>query len=233
MLRSRDRRARQSEGAEESNTVGDERLSGGEQLKAKRASKGGRETVERDDQPGGVGWTGIASEPLLPGQTPMRSLRSGQGWRELRWGRRRIGRDGAFQPDGLTSDHFEPSVPDATAGPILPEDRSTRKLLRCCGLRRRGLRARIVERPQHRTHPARFARGAALLTLGPQRTGAAVADACGIQDPQGTITLGTPLLRIQGVVGRTPQCSIGLGSESRAGKAMRKRGTRKVGEGHS
>ena len=48
---------------------------------------GSKQIVERDNQPGSVGWTGIASEPLLPGQTPMRALRSGQGWRGLRRGR--------------------------------------------------------------------------------------------------------------------------------------------------
>ena len=66
-LRSRDRRASQSDHAEEINNIDGEPLRGGEQLKAKRVSKGGRETVECDDQPGSVGWTRIASKALLPG----------------------------------------------------------------------------------------------------------------------------------------------------------------------
>ena len=59
-----DRKASQSDSAAERNNVGDERLkrlSSGEQIKAKRVSKGGWQTVERDDKPGSVGWTGISS----------------------------------------------------------------------------------------------------------------------------------------------------------------------------
>src|SRR5260370_5204963 len=144
----------------------------------------------------------------------MRALSSGQGWRDLHRGRRRIGRDGAFHPDGLAPDNFEPGAPDSTAWPISPEDRSKRKLGRRFSLRRRGIRARSVEWPQHRTHSSGFKRGAALLTLCPQRTGAAMADACGIQDPQGATTLGTPFLGIEWMVGGATQHSIRLWSKS-------------------
>src|SRR5258708_58411 len=153
----------------------------------------------------------------------MRALSSGQGWRDLHRGRRRIGRDGAFHPDGLAPDNFEPGAPDSTAWPSSAEDGSKRKLGRRFFLRRRGIRARSVEWPQHRTHSSGFKRGAALLTLCPQRTGAAMADACGIQDPQGAIMLGTPFLGIQRMVGRTTQRPIGLRNKSGTGKASRKR----------
>lgn len=50
-----------SDGIEERRKASSHGLRGGEQIKAKRASKGGREAVERNDQPGSVEWTGIAS----------------------------------------------------------------------------------------------------------------------------------------------------------------------------
>jgi hypothetical protein len=56
-----------------------------------------------------------------------------------------------------------------------------------------------------------------------------MADACGIQDPQGTITLGTPFLWIQRMVGRAGQRPIRLRSKRGAGKAMGKGGTRPLG----
>lgn len=204
-------------------------LGSSKQIEAKRVGKGRRETVERDDEPGSVGWTGIPSGPLFPGQTPMCALRSSHGRRELHRGRRRIGSSGAFHPDGLAPNHFEPGAPDTTAGPVFPQDGSQRQLLRCWSLRRRGIRASSALRPQHRTHSARFARGAALLTLCPQRTGAAMADACGIQDPQGAIALLTSFLRIEGMVGRAAQCAIRLRSKRGAGKASGERRTCPVG----
>ena len=52
-----------------------------------------------------------------------------------------------------------------------------------------------------------------------------MADACGLQHPQGAIPLGTRLLKIQRVVGRTTQCPIGVRRKRRAGETMRKRWT--------
>ncbi len=49
-------------------------------------------------------------------------------------------------------------------------------------------------------------------------------NACGIQDPQGTIVLGTPFLWIERMVGRAAQCPIRLRSKRGAGKAMSKGG---------
>lgn len=50
-------------------------------------------------------------------------------------------------------------------------------------------------------------------------------NACSIQDPQGAVTLGTPFLRIQGMIGRTAQRAIGLRSKCGTRETMRKRGT--------
>src|ERR1700730_12862986 len=47
-------------------------------------------------------------------------------------------------------------------------------------------------------------------------------NACGIQNPQGTIALGAPLLGIQRVVGRTAQRPIGLRRKSGTREAMGK-----------
>lgn len=49
------------DGIEESNKADGDRLGGSKQIKAKDMSKGSRETMERDDQPGSVEWTSIAS----------------------------------------------------------------------------------------------------------------------------------------------------------------------------
>ncbi len=49
-----------------------------------------------------------------------------------------------------------------------------------------------------------------------------MADACSIQDPQGTISFGAPLLGIEWVVGWTAQRSIGLWSKRGTGEAMSK-----------
>src|SRR5258708_38780541 len=51
----------------------------------------------------------------------------------------------------------------------------------------------------------------------------------GIRDPQGAIVLGTPLLGIQGMIGRAPQRAIGLRRKRRAGKAPGKRRTSPLG----
>ena len=53
------------------------RLGGGEQIKTKGVSKSGWQTVERDEKPGSVKGTGIACQPLFPGETPMRALCTG------------------------------------------------------------------------------------------------------------------------------------------------------------
>ncbi len=60
------------------------------------------------------------------------------------------------------------------------------------------------------------------MTLRPQRTRATIANARGIQDPQGAIALRTPLLGIEGVTGRTAERPIRLRGKRRTRKAMRK-----------
>jgi hypothetical protein len=109
-----ERGARQDD-IKERNRIGGDRLRDGEQIKAKGASKGGWQTVERDEKPGSVRWTDVACHPLFPGETPMRSPRAGQdvlcGYGEGR--RLRLGAAG--QAHGFATDHFEPSSPNATA----------------------------------------------------------------------------------------------------------------------
>ena len=56
-------KAAKSNGIEERNKVRGDRLRSGEQIKAKGASKGGWETMERDEKPGSVNWTGVACQP--------------------------------------------------------------------------------------------------------------------------------------------------------------------------
>src|SRR5258708_7373828 len=59
---------------EESNQPRGLSLRRGEQIKAKGPRKGGGETLERGDKARGGRRTGIASQALLPGETPMGAL---------------------------------------------------------------------------------------------------------------------------------------------------------------
>ena len=45
----------------------------GEEIESKRVSKGGGQTMERDDEPGSIGRTRVACQPLFPGKTPIRA----------------------------------------------------------------------------------------------------------------------------------------------------------------
>lgn len=51
-----------------------------------------------------------------------------------------------------------------------------------------------------------------------------MADACGIQEPEGTIAFGTSFLQIEGMIGRATQRPIWLWSKCRARKTMGKGG---------
>jgi hypothetical protein len=67
-----------SDGIEAKTIIRGGQLGRGKQIKAKNGSKGGWEPVKGNDQPGSVRWAGIARQALVPGETPMRTLRSGQ-----------------------------------------------------------------------------------------------------------------------------------------------------------
>ena len=62
--------------------------------------------MERDDEPGSIGRTSVACQPLFPGKTPMRTLGASKdvlsGGRDKRRGKR----GGAFQADRFTADTF-------------------------------------------------------------------------------------------------------------------------------
>jgi len=150
--------------------------------------------VKGDNEPGSICWTSIARKALVPGEPPMGALRSGHNFLGGARGARRREWSGAFQADRLATDHFQPRSPDAAPWPVTPKYRSRRGW--CDGWigRRRGICVRGGERPQDRTHPSRLERGPALLTLCPQQAGTAMTNARGIQEPQGTIAFGTPLL---------------------------------------
>jgi hypothetical protein len=59
---------------EKRNQAHGHRLRCGEQVKAKGSRKGSGQTMERDEKAGSRGLTGIASQALLPGKTPMGTL---------------------------------------------------------------------------------------------------------------------------------------------------------------
>jgi hypothetical protein len=159
----------------------------------------------------------------------MGALRSGHNFLGGARGARRREWSGAFQADRLATDHFQPRSPDAAPWPVTPKYRSRRGW--CDGWigRRRGICVRGGERPQDRTHPSRLERGPALLTLCPQQAGTAMTNARGIQEPQGTIAFGTPLLEIERMVRRATQATIGLRCKRGAGEAVRKGAARPLG----
>ena len=129
----------------------------------------------------------IASQPFIPGETPMSPLCPGddvltdhQRW-FLRWG-------GPPHHDCFAPYHIEPVAADLTAWPVPPKDRSMRECVSRFAERLRrgdgGSRGNGFvrrEREDHRTDPSRFAGGRAFLTLSPQLASAAIADAGRIQ----------------------------------------------------
>ena len=119
-------KAVRSDGIEVRNTIRGGQLGRGKEIKAERGSKGGWQSVKRDDQLGSVRGTDIAHQTLVPGETPMRALSSGQhlfsGCKGFRW----RGLGGAFQADGLAANNLELGPPDATAWPVEPQHRCRR-----------------------------------------------------------------------------------------------------------
>src|SRR5712691_11705751 len=124
----------------------------------------------------------------------MRTMGAGQDALRRYSARRKLGPGGAFPTNGLATDHFEPCSPNATAWPVAPEHRSQRERFRCVGARRSSIRGRGGEWPQHRTHPSRLDGFTAFLALCAQEARATMANARGIQDPQGAIAFGAPFL---------------------------------------
>jgi hypothetical protein len=159
--------------------------------------------MERDDQRGSVGRTSVARQPLFPRETPMRALCSGQDVLSEKGDRRWRQGGTAGQANRFAADHLEPFPPDATAWPVPPHHGSKRERFGCIFTSGRGIREGRFQRPKHRTHPPRLDRGAAFLTLRPQGTAATMADASGIQNPHGAITIRTPFLGIQRAIGGT------------------------------
>ena len=93
--------------------------------------------MERDDQSGAFARRALRARRCSPSETPMRALGSGQHLLRRRKGFGCRELNGVFQAEGLATDHFEPGPPDATAWPVAPEHRSSRKRCSDC-VRRRG-----------------------------------------------------------------------------------------------
>ena len=134
----------------------------------------------------------------------MSTLCTGFGWRamRLRGNERSRGLNG--DQHGLRSQELDKGPSDLTAWPIAPAHRlsrnrrggwylfSRRRRLVRLGDRRstcwRGGHRRGGARPEHSTYPSRLECRARFLTLFAQRTGAAMANAGGIQHAQGAVT---------------------------------------------
>ncbi len=135
----------------------------------------------------------IASGSLLPVETIMRPLRTGQGRRRDRWAGRTAGFHLHLHPLVRQQVDARPSM--VTTTPIPPEYRS---------------RADDQWMEQH-ADLARLCCGVAIpLTLLAQRTGAATANAGGIDHTQTAIGFSTPLMGRKRLPCWTPQRPIGL-----------------------
>jgi len=132
----------------------------------------------------------------------MGALRSREDFRSFcgdwRWG------GTPCQPNRFAADDLEPCSSQATARPVFPQHRSKRKGGRGAFERGRSIRGEGFEWPQHGADPSRLDAGTTLLTLSPQGAGATMADASGIQDPYGAISLGSALLWVEGMIRFSP-----------------------------
>jgi hypothetical protein len=140
------------------------------------------------------GWrTRIASQPLFPRETRVRSLRTGQD--HVRCARLRGGGWRQAHLDALMSHELLTSAPVISAAPISPEQR--------CGTH--------PEWMQQHTHLARLRASAAIpLTRLAQRTRAAVANAGCIHHAQASIGFCALLVHHKRLMSRTAHCPIRL-----------------------
>ncbi len=145
---------------------------------------------------------------------------------------------------GLRSQEMDKGPSDLTAWPIAPAHRlsrnrrggwylfSRRRRLVRLGDRHstcwRGGHRRCGARPEHCTHPSRLERRARFLTLFAQQTGAAVANAGGIQHAQGAVTFWPTFLHKERMACWAAQRPIGLRGKHGTRKPMRKGGSRPV-----
>ncbi len=192
----------------------------------------------------GGGRASIAGEPFCPGESPMSTLCTGFERRGMRL--RVNGRFRGLNGDqhGLRSQELDKGPSDLTAWPIAPAHRlsrnrrggwylfSRRRRLVRLGDRRstcwRGGHRRCGARPEHGTHPSRLERRARFLTLFAQRTGAAMANAGGIQHAQGAVTFWPTFLHKERMACWAAQRPIGLRGKHGTRKPMRKGGSRPV-----
>src|SRR6266567_8045884 len=73
-------------------------------VRIQRTGKGGEQTMERDDKPGSVRGTGVARQSLLPAETTMCALCSGQeGLRRSDGGRDHRGGEAFLQTNSLVT----------------------------------------------------------------------------------------------------------------------------------
>lgn len=161
----------------------------------------------------------IASQTLRPRESPMcplspceRTAFSGvdtrRGWQIS---------DG----DGLCAEQRHPLASRLASVPVFPKKRMRSERER---RRNSGFWGWSFERPQHGTDTARLRGEAAFLTLGAQGTGTAMANPSGIQQAYRAIALRPSLLRVEWVMSRTAQRSIGLEDKSSSWKSTSERG---------
>ena len=152
------------------------------QTKAKCLSKGNRETMNGHFQVRGGRGTRIASKALIPCQTPMSALCAGDNGSKGRRGV--IFGWGGFHRQG---NHFgpyqlHPAASELTTWPITPQERERQSRFSRLGLDRwRGHSLIGEDWKDHGTDASWLDGPNRFLTLCPQRTGAAMANAGGIE----------------------------------------------------
>ncbi len=168
---------------------------------AKPARKGFGDTEQFERKRTSRSGSGIASQPLLPGQTVMRTLGTRDRGRSSGFG----GGKGWLSLDvQALAMQVETCLPLVSPIPVPPQQRSRSH--------RQGM--------EQDADLARFACFApAPLALLPQRTRTAIANAGGIDHPQTAIAFSTPFMRNQDIACGTPKRPIRLKGKVGPGEA--------------
>ncbi len=161
--------------------------------------------AEQSDRDVTICWrTRVASQPLLPAETRVRSLCAGQD--HLRSGWRSGGGRRQAHLNALMSHELDTGPPMFSPALIAPEQRGRTHL----------------ERMQQHTHLAWLGSGAAIpLALCAQRAGTTTANAGAIHHAQAAIGFSAVLMREQLLGSLATQRPIGLESKVLAGEAAR------------
>ena len=201
---------------------GDQRLRHSGETKSVDRGKGGRKTLHGEGEWGSSRRASVASQALLPAETPMSALGSGDHRHSGRLGLLFRCWGGHRHHHLLGAHHFQPGAPDVATWPVSPKHWATTGGRRWCENRCRGKNLGGRDRPEHGADPSWLFRVPVFQARGAEVTGAAIPDASGIHHTRGAIALGSSFLRIERMMGGAEQLAIRLERKSRSWKTTRK-----------